>query len=275
MKCTTVISSVLSTLALLQASDANAAPEELVALAESREAQCQSMLRRERGGSNRISDSNMFDAEGNLRPMQSGGPRRRVTSANAREDRRRTCAEAEALRAALEWEERPATSMEAVWDAVFVPLWSITTARTEIRSGEPSELTKRYEENSRRVLLGHPPSAREALSRLVSEAVTTYRASRAEVVSERICFQQASFETGADLTAALRGIDNYVAPLKAQLIDEVLSAVDPDMAARLTAYAQAAQSTVWEASPAIFSDWQPEARGRAVATICASAIRRR
>src|SRR5690606_4934402 len=113
-------------------------------------------------------------------------------------------------------------------------------------------------------------SEREAFADLAYGAVTSYRASRAELVSERVCADPRSFTTGEALGAALNDIDAHIAPLKEQLIDEVWSAVDPAMADKLTAYAKAAQPMVWESSPAFFSDWTTELVEKTISLLCLS-----
>lgn len=135
-------------------------------------------------------------------------------------------------------------------------------------SREPSELTQRYEESYRRVLVGHPRSEREAFADLAYKAVMSYRASRSALVNERICAGVGSLTNGDALNAALNDIDAHVASLKEQLIDEVWSAVDPAMADKLTAYAKAAQPLVWESSPAFFSDWTEPEVAKAIGELC-------
>jgi hypothetical protein len=78
----------------------------------------------------------------------------------------------------------------------------------------------------------------------------------------------AATKTGETLGAALNAIDTLVAPKKERLVNEVWGAVDPAMAATLTAYAEAAQPTVWQSSPAFFSDWTSEQVERTIGSLC-------
>src|SRR5690606_28800223 len=126
---------------------------------------------------------------------------------------------------------------EAVWEAVFVPLWSLATSGSAPRRSR-SELTQRLEESWRTVLRGHPRSERDELSALAAEAVATYQASRAQLRHELVCGYGALLETGESLGDALHAVESRAASLKEQLIDEVWAAVDPAMAAKLIAYAE-------------------------------------
>lgn len=272
MKRTVSLWGIVTAVALLQAGEARAATDEQVFITELRERECRALRNSygtTAGGFSSIPISQLPDGATPLPDMQ---PFRFAPDAYTRAARARICAEAEKLREALEWEQRQASSVEAIWDAVFIPIWNIATneaSRPNVRQ-KPSELTQRYESNFRKVLIGHPRSEREAFADLAYEAVTSYRASRAELLSQRICADAPSFETGEALADALSGIDAHVASLKEQLIDEVWSDVDPAMAEKLTAYAKTAQPTVWEASPAFFSDSTGEQLQRAIMNLCLS-----
>jgi len=257
--------STVSAFVLLEAGEVLAAPDEHVFLTELRERQCRTA--RSSGGVTGGGFSSSSSDSDTLRPVRPTG------TASTRAARRRVCQEAEQLREKLEWEERQASSVEAVWDAVFTPAWWIEsrdrTSRTLV-SSEPSELTQRFEDNVRSVLRGHPPSEREAFSNLAFDAVTSYRVSRAELVNERVCSDISSFTTGEALAAALNEVDRRAGTLKEQLIDEVWSEVGPAMADKLSAYATAVEATVWDPSPAFFPDMTPEQLARAIADVCGS-----
>lgn len=272
-------------LVLMLGTPAFAAPEREVAAAESAQRVCQQL--REMAArsqfpastpsySTTVPDEPLWktaEREQNLEAISGRLSRQRAASdalagrrviVDPGEQARKTCARAQELRAALaNWEDRPATPVEAVWEAVFVPIWQ-KSGMTNVRPApfrQVATLDDLLDE------IGIRKDARDAVVAFATAAFDTYQARRSLLVAERVCTDPSALETGEALGRALDEVDAEAAPEKERLVTGMWSALDTAPAAKVTEYAIENFQTMSK-DISFFANWSRDKLAEAIGILC-------
>lgn len=255
-------------LALCCAARAGAAPETMERRAEMLEEQCERASATGfvvpstggYGGNESVSGSLDRNMRANREAMRS--PRRDPAERAAAQ---RVCDAAAATRAELAlWEDRPATTHEAIWEAVVTPV-SMSARITEsslpsARAADPEERLDRLFDEMR-------------IAKRDRAVVTAYMtgimdAFRDGAGQSELCERADELETGADVYEVTTERAARATAEKEQLLAGLWDAVSLDAAAKITAYAAKKVTKTSQPGAEYYADWTQREITNLVALLC-------